>query len=48
MNTTFKLMKGIHPPTYVRKLLECSEVAIKYFTSTHEGCSPRHSPFDLT
>ena len=47
MNTTSQLTKGIHPPTYLRKLLGCSEIATKHFISTHEECSPQNSPFWL-
>ena len=46
MDTTSQLKKGIHPPTYLRKLLEDTEVATNHFISTHEECSPLNSPFD--
>ena len=37
-----QLTKGIHPTTYLRKLLEDNEVSTKHFISTYEDCSPQN------
>ena len=47
MSTTSQLTKGIHPPAYLRKLLEDSEVATEHFISTYKECSTQDSSYNI-